>query len=893
MHPEHDSAPSILVVDDNPLALTVSVKVLRQAGYTVLEAASGMEALRRVHEAPPSLVLLDVVLPDLDGLQVLRRIRTNRSLDRVAIILITSRKVEPADRVAGLDAGADAYLTRPLSNAEFIAQVQACLRRQSLSDYVRMASSLADERRRLRDLADAMPMMVWTANAEGAVDYSNQAFFDYTGQPVDSDPATRWQPCVHPDDLERCMQVWLRCVQEGSFYEVEMRLRRGVDGLYRWFRVQARPSVDSSGKVQAWFGAGIDIDDTKRMEKEAVRMAERLTSTLECLTDGFFTLDRDLRLTYLNGAAERILGLSRSQCLGQPARAFCRFCGHDHILEHYEKALQSQSMVAFEDRHGASGAWLEVRVFPFPEGLAVYLRDVSLQREEETRFRRLLQDIPMVAVQGYDLDGTIRYWNKASEKFYGYSEEEALGRNLIDLIVPPDLRPALEEGLRMAATEGRTVPHGEFSLRRKDGTRISVFSSSALVSRPDGPPQLFSLDIDLTERNKLEQQFLRAQRLESIGTLSAGIAHDLNNLLTPIVMGIDFIKRLDTKGTFREIIESMERSAGRGADLVRQVLSFARGAEGARVALSPTHVVHELAFMVRNSFPKSIRFQSHLEDNLWNIVGDPTQINQVLLNLCVNARDAMPNGGEIILSVANAEVDAMRANIHRDAKPGKYVIFSLSDTGVGMPPEVLDRVFEPFFTTKAPGEGTGLGLPSAMSIVHGHGGFMNAYSEVGRGTVFKVYLPVPLDSGLGPEAIEQTFRLPRGNGETILVVDDEVSVLQITSQTLEAYGYRVLTAQDGAQAVVVFAAHRNEISLVLTDIMMPVMDGVALIHALKHLDPSLRIVAASGLNANGSVARASGAGVRDFLPKPYSTEGLLRIVRKAIEAAPDPTPKTS
>ncbi len=507
----------------------------------------------------------------------------------------------------------------------------------------------------------------------------------------------------------------------------------------------------------------------------------------------------------------------------------------------------------------------------------------------EERFHKLFQDIPNVAVQGYQLDGTVLYWNHASEKFYGYSPEEAIGCNLLDLIIPPEMRGEVSAALQRLAEKGEDIPPGELVLMRKDGSRINVYSSHGVVRRVGHPPEIFCIDVDLTEMKDLERQFLRAQRMEGIGTLAGGIAHDINNLLAPIVMGVDLLRKYVHDDRAEDVIKSIERSALRGRDLVKQVLSFARGVEGARVNIDIPCLVREIESIAANTFPKNIHFETDIAADAHPIVGDPTQLNQIFLNLCVNARDAMPDGGRLSISVNNVKIDEQYAAMERDATAGRYVVVEVADQGCGMTQEVMDRAFDPFFTTKEIGKGTGLGLSTVQGIIRSHGGFVNVYSEVGKGSVFKVYLPAAEDS---TDKIDSSIRrdtLPRGNGECILVVDDEGSILTITQQTLETFGYRVLIAGDGAQAIGLFAQYRDDIDLVLTDMMMPIMDGPAFVAALRRLSSDCPVIAASGLNANGCVARATQAGVSSFIDKPYSADTLLQAIHDTLR---EPTVKS-
>ena len=349
------------------------------------------------------------------------------------------------------------------------------------------------------------------------------------------------------------------------------------------------------------------------------------------------------------------------------------------------------------------------------------------------------------------------------------------------------------------------------------------------------------------------------------------------------MMSIDLLKSSSDSPQTKKILQTIEVSAKRGADIVRQVLSFARGLEGDRIEIQLNDLLKDLQAIITDTFPKDIRLQFTFPQDTWIILGDPTQLHQVLLNLCVNARDAMHNGGELLVSVENSVLDEHYAAMNLQAKSGRYVKINVTDTGMGIPPKLIDKIFEPFFTTKELAKGTGLGLSTVMAIVKSHEGMINVYSEQGKGTTFSVYLPAADVSSEARKVQTGRLKLPQGNGETVLVVDDEPSILTITSQTLEKFGYRVLTATDGADALAVYLQHRDTVAVVLTDMMMPVMDGPAMIHALTRINPTIKIIAASGLNANGGKSNPSGTGVKHFLTKPYTAGTLCTTLRMILD----------
>ena len=507
-------------------------------------------------------------------------------------------------------------------------------------------------------------------------------------------------------------------------------------------------------------------------------------------------------------------------------------------------------------------------------------RDISKLKRAESRFRRLV-DSNAQGVIFWNTKGEITGANDAFLCLGGFTRDDLeAGRINWLAMTPPEYAEVDRRCLEKVAATGVCAPY-EKEYIRKDGSRVQVLIGVA--SFEDSPEEGVCFVADLSESKKLERQLLRAQRMESIGTLAGGIAHDLNNILAPILMSIDILKSDSDSPETTKILETIEVSAKRGADIVRQVLSFARGMEGERIEVQPTHLLKDLGSIIKNTFPKDIRLQFSIPNDTWTILGDPTQVQQILMNLCVNARDAMPHGGILSVGVENCVLDEQYAAMNLQAKPGRYVVISVTDSGTGMAPKILDKIFEPFFTTKELSKGTGLGLSTVLAIVKSHEGIINVYSEPGKGTTFRVYLPA---MELSSEALAKQIvpiSPPRGNGETILVVDDEASIRTITSQTLQAFGYHVLTATDGADAVSVYAEHKNEIAVVLTDMMMPLMDGTATIHALMRINPAIKIVAASGLATDGSAAKVFADGVKHFLTKPYTAGTLLKTMRAILD----------
>jgi PAS domain S-box-containing protein len=501
------------------------------------------------------------------------------------------------------------------------------------------------------------------------------------------------------------------------------------------------------------------------------------------------------------------------------------------------------------------------------------------QADARIREQASLLDKAQDAIIVRDLNHAITFWNKSAERLYGWTSEEVLGRSVRDFL-HRDLS-VYDQAYADTLESGEWS--GEMNKINKLGHELTIEGRWTLVRDESGEPQsIFVINTDISEHRKLEQQFLRAQRLESIGTLAGGIAHDLNNMLAPISMAIELLKMRVVDARSTELLDTIARSAKRGADMVGQVLSFARGMEGRRLEVHPRQLILEIETILRDTFLKKIEVEVQASRDLWTIHGDPTQLHQVLLNLCVNARDALPGGGKVSIIATNVEIDSSFAAMNLEANEGPHIRIEVEDNGAGISPEIMDKIFDPFFTTKSVGNGSGLGLSTSLAIVKGHGGFIRAESQPGEGTRILVYLPARPDADFVAPVAESRPALPLGHGEGVLIVDDEDSVRQITQQTLEAFGYRAYLASNGDEAISLYVMNRSDISLVLTDMMMPVMDGSDTIEFLMKINPDIRIIATSGVTANRELAEISGPGVKDFLQKPYTAEILLNCLHRVL-----------
>ncbi|MBW4569858.1 MAG: response regulator [Tolypothrix carrinoi HA7290-LM1] len=541
-------------------------------------------------------------------------------------------------------------------------------------------------------------------------------------------------------------------------------------------------------------------------------------------------------------------------------------------VDYITKPLQHEEVLARIELH------LRLR------NLTKTLQEQNLQIREQAA----LLDITTDAILVRDFDNQICFWNKGAEHLYGWKAIEAIGKNANQLLYPLEAQSQLQN-LQESLPIGGSW-QGELHQVTKEGKEIIVASRWTLMrDHNDQPKSILTVNTDITEKKQLEAQFLRAQRLESIGTLAGGIAHDLNNILTPILAVAQLLplklSHIDEQS--QQMFKIIEINAKRGAALVKQVLQFAQGVEDKRTIVQVKDLFSEIKQIVQQTFPKSIEFSTNIKSDLWAVVADATHLHQVLMNLVVNARDAMPDGGNLSISAENVFIDQQYVRMNLEASVGPYIAIAVADTGIGMSLEIVDRIFEPFFTTKEFGKGTGLGLSTVRGIITSHGGFVNVSSNVGRGTEFKVFLPAVQATAT---SLAENLELPKGNGELILVVDDEAPILETTKISLETYNYRVLTASDGIEAIAQYAQHKDKISVVLVDMMMPSMDGALTIRALQKMNSQVLIIAVSGLVASNKLIGV--AQVKAFLSKPYTTKELLQTLHKLKLKEHENVPRT-
>lgn len=710
-----------------------------------------------------------------------------------------------------------------------------------------------------------------------------------------------------------------------NFSRFEQEVQEARDRL----KIIQEDTLDSPSSLQEWHSETIselsyaieELDvalEEMRLQNEELLVArqevelkrQHYQELFELAPDGYLVTDERGIIQEANRAAAALLNIASKYLIGKPidifispsdrdcpdskwlqiTRSFEDCCCHSNhngckhpasplLINNEEIYLQPRQQ---EPLLVALSVAASYNAKDGVESLRWSLRDLSerqaairerKQAQEKISEQAALLDVTTDAILVCDLHKQILFWNKAAEKLYSWTREEVLGKDILALLCQNNLS-------QLAKIEQEVLQkgswHGELNQTTKARENIIVESRWSLVLDDENKPKsILIVNTDITFSKQLEASHLRCQRLEAIGTLASGIVHDLNNILSPILGLAQFlqVEIEPADAGVKDRLKIIEINAKRGAALLKQISMFACGNSGQQVLLPVSVLLSEPELIVKETFPRNIAIQIDTPSDLWGIRGDMTQLHQVIMNLCLNARDAMPEGGTLRLSTRNIFINETYVRLNHDARVGSYIAITIEDTGGGIAPEILSRIFDPFFTTKQLNEGAGLGLAIAANIIKHHNGFIDVSSTIGKGTKFQVFLPA--EKILIDEESETFQDLPKGNETAILIVDDEPSICKMSETLLKSYGYRVLTARNGIEAIALFTENKDKIDVILMDLLMPSMDGTSAIEELKKINPQVKIVVTSGLDSCND-------GIGGVLQKPYTTEELAIALNNII-----------
>ncbi len=760
-----------------------------------------------------------------------------------------------------------------------------------ITERKRTEEALRESEERYKALFDRSLDCVFLTDFNGKFLDANQAALDLLGLHREDIPKLTFASLLTEDQLPLAFQTVEEIRATGHQNQpTEYRLRR-QDGGYVVVETQSS-LIYQEGKPFAIQGIARNITERKRAETALNESERRFRELFERSPDAVLVEGASGTVLDANPAACRLHGFTRETLVGKNLRELVPPELREAVSQQFPRWLSGELKQADGISLTADGRLVPVEIrgdriqFGDQPAVLLHVRDITERQQAERRIRQqaALLDASHDAIMVWDLHLGLQYMNPAAETLTGKTFDEARSQDLAAV-----LRPRTDLALRAAIKEVTT--HGSWNgnltlLAAGDALREVASRWTTLTDAEGKHASILITCNDITEHKRLENQYLRAQRLESVGTLASGVAHDLNNIFTPIIMGLEVLKMSAENADTLGVLSMMDESARRGADTIKQLLTFARGTEPQKGPVQPRHLLKEIARLLQQTFPKNIQIYTDFTGKPATVLADPSQLHQVLMNLCVNARDAMPEGGVLFVTLENKTLDTTTAKLHPKARPIPYVVFKVSDSGTGIPPEVLDRIFDPFFTTKPQGKGTGLGLATVLGIAESHDGFVTVESNPGQGTTFQVYLPASGAAEIAVTPVPEAPRVKRGQGELVLIVDDEPAILRVAAGILQYNGYTTFTATNASEAMLLFENHQPRIRAVLTDIMMPFGDGHQIIATLHDRNPRLPILAMSGLATSESQREAMRQGARTFLSKPFTAQQLLSQLNAALQDKP-------
>lgn len=925
-----------IIVDDDRQNLYFLRSLLNASGFEVEEAAHGIEALEKARRRPPDIVISDLLMPEQDGFTLLRHWKADERLKSIPFVVYTATYVDPRDERFVLDLGADAFILKPAEPEAFLGQIRDVLKQQQMGKSADPARPRGDEvallekygevvERKLREKASAFELANQELRAEIAVrekteqalreseDRYRRLFHAFADPILVYDRETLRYVAVSDSAVahygysrEEFLQMTAKDIRppdEVPAFLKAIAVQRSERGDYGVWRHRKKSGEIIDVEISA-FGLEFDgrpafmvhardVTEARRVEAEAARMNDLLRAVAEGTPDSVFVKDQQGKYLLLNAAAARAVGQPAEEVIGKYDSEIFGPEDAATVIASDELVMRTNQAQTVEEQLRLDGKTRFFQTIKAPHrnakgeviGVIGIARDVTEKKlaEQALRLRdRAIQAVSqgLIITDPNQSGNPIIFVSPSFERITGYSSEEALGKNC-RFLQGKETDQETVQAMRDAIAERRPCVVDILNYR-KDGSPFWNSLSIDPVFDESGAVLYFvGVQNDITERKTLEEQLRRAQKMEAVGRLAGGVAHDFNNLLT-IIMGYSelLLAHPELSPSLQELVNAISEAGNRAATLTRQLLGFSRQTIMQPQVIDLNAVIASTAKLLRRLIGEDIEFTTVLAPELNRVKVDPGQLDQVLMNLVVNARDAMPTGGKLTIETASVELSEEYAATHLDVKPGRYVMLAITDTGCGMTAEVKSRLFEPFFTTKKIGEGTGLGLPVVLGIVQQSGGSINVYSEPGHGTTFKIYLPAVDD----PATPKNPTATSRAHGtETVLLVEDEEAVRSLAAMSLRQQGYEVLTADCGQDALRVAMRRQGPLDLLLTDVVMPNVSGPALADAIKARFPRLRVLYMSGYTDDAVVRHGLLEANVSFIQKPFTPIELARKVRQVLD----------
>ncbi len=921
----------ILVVDDELLILSATTRLLKQAGYKVIEAQTGKQALQSAQEYSPDLVLLDNVLPDIDGLEICRRLKADKKTSNIYICIVSGLKITSKDQSEGLEIGADEYLIRPIENRELLARVNAMLRviraekelekhrnhlkelveqrtaelRQEIAEHKLTEQQLRKSEGKYRFLTESMADIVWTTDLDFKTTYVSPSVEKILGFTPEERCKQRAEEMLTPDSLHRSQERLLELFQmkeEGilneEFITIDVEYYT-KDGTTVWMECSVKFIHNFEDEVIGLLGVSRDITERKRAEQALKEQRKTLNDILEYAADGIcvchnISIDPFVKFTHWNPRMTEITGYSIEEInhLGWYQSMYPN-------PEVQQKAVERMASMRLGDDI-ISEEWAITTKNKTQKILSIST-SVIKKENDETHIMAIMQDISERRHYQDQLIASQKEWedifqaigqptiildphhgiikaNKSALNITGLSEKQLTGRKCFDIfhttVRPPDSCP-MEALLHKGSLE--TV---EMVMEALGGTFL--VSCTPIIDTNGNLEKIIHIATDITETKRLESQLRQALKMESIGTLTGGIAHDFNNIMGIILGNAELaLEDVPKWNPGHTNLEEIKKASLRAANIVRQLLSFTRITDQKLQPMEITLVIKDALKFLRSTIPTTIDIVQEICVTDETILADPTQINQIMMNLCINASHAMEQtGGKLTITVENVLLDDSSAKDYTDLKNGKYVKLMVSDTGPGIDSKIIDRIFDPYFTTKGVGKGSGMGLAVVHGIVKSHSGSIKVDSTLGKGTKFSILFP--LTQGKTAVEKETIQEIPRGS-ETILFVDDEISIVNMVQRMFERLGYKVQTAITPQDALDRFALNPDHFDLVITDMTMPQMTGVNLSEKLMDIRPDIPIIICTGYSALVDEEKAKELGLAAYVMKPINLSEIAQTIRKVLD----------